>query len=247
MPVVGSRHPLWDEPQPLPVAAPGTDRATRALGVEGALEKEMPVTEGLDALPQDTLEIPEPTYLPFVVAVGVAIFFVGLLVEAAIVGVVGIIVGGVAIDAVALADRGGPPMTHAAVVPVVPVETAPATRGYSTAWWGMVVLITTEAMIFLVAALRVLLRAQQLDDVAARRHRAARAAAHDLLHRHPAREQHPDLLDGARARARAHAPGRGRAADQLRDGRRVPRQHRVRLPRTWGSAGATTRTRRSST
>jgi heme/copper-type cytochrome/quinol oxidase subunit 3 len=32
---------------------------------------------------------------------------------------------------------------------VVPVETAPATRGYSTAWWGMVVLITTEAMIFL--------------------------------------------------------------------------------------------------
>jgi cytochrome c oxidase subunit III len=37
----------------------------------------------------------------------------------------------------------------AAVVPVVPVETAPVTRGYSTAWWGMVVLITTEAMIFL--------------------------------------------------------------------------------------------------
>ena len=96
-PVVGSRHPLWDEPQPLPVAAPGPDHARRALGVEGALEKEMPVTEGLDALPQATLEIPEPTYLPFVVAVGIAIFFVGLLVEAAIVGVVGIIIGGIAI------------------------------------------------------------------------------------------------------------------------------------------------------
>ena len=96
-PVVSSRHPLWDEPQPLPVAAPGTDQATRALGVEGALEKEMPVTEGLDALPQATLEIPEPTYLPFVVAVGVAIFFVGLLVQAAIVGVVGIVVGAVAV------------------------------------------------------------------------------------------------------------------------------------------------------
>ena len=39
----------------------------------------------------------EPTYLPFVVAVGIAFFFVGLLVEAAIVGVVGIVVGGVAI------------------------------------------------------------------------------------------------------------------------------------------------------
>jgi heme/copper-type cytochrome/quinol oxidase subunit 3 len=34
-------------------------------------------------------------------------------------------------------------------VVAVPVETAPVTRGYSTAWWGMVVLITTEAMIFL--------------------------------------------------------------------------------------------------
>ena len=57
----------------------------------------MPVTEGLDALPQDTLGIPQPTYLPFVVAVGIAIFFVGLLVEAAIVGVVGLAFGGVAL------------------------------------------------------------------------------------------------------------------------------------------------------
>ena len=57
----------------------------------------MPVTEGLDARPQATLEIPEPTYLPFVVAVGVALFFVGLLVQAAIVGVVGIVVGAVAV------------------------------------------------------------------------------------------------------------------------------------------------------
>ena len=104
----------------------------------------------------------QPTYLPFVVAVGVAIFFVGLLVEAAIVGVVGARHRGRRAHAVDLADRGGPPMS-AAVAPVVPVETAPATRGYSTAWWGMVVLITTEGMIFLASALRVLLRAQQLD------------------------------------------------------------------------------------
>ena len=43
-------------------------------------------------------------------------------------------------------------MTQAVVpvVPVVPVETAPVNRGYPTAWWGMVVLIATEAMIFLV-------------------------------------------------------------------------------------------------
>jgi cytochrome c oxidase subunit III len=36
-------------------------------------------------------------------------------------------------------------VSHAAV----PIDLAPRTRGYSTAWWGMVVLITTEAMIFI--------------------------------------------------------------------------------------------------
>jgi cytochrome c oxidase subunit III len=38
----------------------------------------------------------------------------------------------------------------AAATTTARVETAPLTRGYSTAWWGMVVLITTEGMIFLV-------------------------------------------------------------------------------------------------
>jgi cytochrome c oxidase subunit I+III len=67
--------------------------STRALGVVGALEKDMPVTEGLDARPQDVLGIPEPTYLPFIAAVGIALLFVGLLVEAAIIGVVGVLIG----------------------------------------------------------------------------------------------------------------------------------------------------------
>jgi len=31
----------------------------------------------------------------------------------------------------------------------VPIETAPRTRGYSTAWWGMATLIITEAMVFI--------------------------------------------------------------------------------------------------
>src|SRR4051794_34242290 len=46
---------------------------------------------------------------------------------------------------VVVAHRRGPPVTQA----TVPVRTAPRRRGYSTAWWGMVMLITTEAMIFL--------------------------------------------------------------------------------------------------
>lgn len=33
--------------------------------------------------------------------------------------------------------------------PAVRIEPVPPTQGYPTAWWGMVVLITTEAMVFL--------------------------------------------------------------------------------------------------
>jgi cytochrome c oxidase subunit 1/cytochrome c oxidase subunit I+III len=96
MPVVTGRHPRWDEP-PAPAVVPADEPSTRALGVQGALDKEMPVTEGLDARPQDVLGIPSPTYLPFVAALGVAALFVGLLVEAAVVAAVGVLVGASAV------------------------------------------------------------------------------------------------------------------------------------------------------
>jgi cytochrome c oxidase subunit I+III len=96
IPIVNGRHPLWDA-QPAAVEVVDGQDSTRALGVVGALEKQMPVTEGLDAHPQDVLGIPEPTYLPFLAAVGVALLFVGLLVEAAIVGVVGVLIGAAAV------------------------------------------------------------------------------------------------------------------------------------------------------
>jgi heme/copper-type cytochrome/quinol oxidase subunit 1 len=96
IPVVNGRHPLWDDPPASVERVDGTP-ATRALGVVGALEKQMPVTEGLDARPQDVLGIPEPTYLPFITAVGIALLFVGLLVEAAVIGVVGVLIGAAAV------------------------------------------------------------------------------------------------------------------------------------------------------
>jgi heme/copper-type cytochrome/quinol oxidase subunit 1 len=96
IPVVESRHPLWDQ-DPMPVATSGSDPATRALGREGALRKETPLTTGLDADPAATMEVPDPTYLPLVLAAGIAIFVAGLLVEATLVVVLGAIVGGVGI------------------------------------------------------------------------------------------------------------------------------------------------------
>jgi cytochrome c oxidase subunit I+III len=92
IPIVNGRHPLWDDP-PSSVEVADGQASTRALGVVGALEKDMPVTEGLDARPQAVLGIPEPTYLPFIAAVGIALLFVGLLVEAAVIGVVGVLIG----------------------------------------------------------------------------------------------------------------------------------------------------------
>jgi cytochrome c oxidase subunit 1/cytochrome c oxidase subunit I+III len=90
IPVVASRHPLWDQ-KPLPYARSGTDPATRSLGEEGALLHETPETTGLDARPEASLPLPHPTYLPFVLAFGIAVFFVGLMIKATLVGGIGVL------------------------------------------------------------------------------------------------------------------------------------------------------------
>ncbi|MCU1426701.1 MAG: coxA1 [Actinomycetia bacterium] len=92
IPVVESRHPLWDQ-RPLPVAASGADEATRALGVEGAVDRATALTAGLGAEPAGSFDIPEETALPLWLALGIAVLFVGLLVKAALIGVIGLIVG----------------------------------------------------------------------------------------------------------------------------------------------------------
>ncbi|MDQ3354672.1 MAG: cytochrome ubiquinol oxidase subunit I, partial [Actinomycetota bacterium] len=91
IPVVTSRHPLWDQ-QPLPEATSGDDDATRSLGEGGALDRETPITTGLDAAPEETMAIPRETYLPFMLALGLAVLFVGLLVEAVVIGAAGLAV-----------------------------------------------------------------------------------------------------------------------------------------------------------
>jgi len=89
IPLVASRHPLWDQ-RPLPFAESGPEEDTSGLGSEGAVARETPVTSGIDTRPEGNLEIPHETYLPFVVALGLAALFVGLLIKAAVVGVVGV-------------------------------------------------------------------------------------------------------------------------------------------------------------
>ncbi len=89
IPLVASRHPLWDQ-HPLPFATSGDEPETKGLGIEGAVARETPVTSGIDTRPEGNLEIPHETYLPFVAALGLAVLFVGLLVQAIVVGVSGV-------------------------------------------------------------------------------------------------------------------------------------------------------------
>jgi cytochrome c oxidase subunit 1/cytochrome c oxidase subunit I+III len=89
IPLVASRHPLWDQ-RPLPFATSGDEPETGGLGAEGAVERETPITSGIDTRPEGNLEIPHETYLPFVLALGLAVLFVGLLVHALVVGALGV-------------------------------------------------------------------------------------------------------------------------------------------------------------
>jgi cytochrome c oxidase subunit I+III len=102
IPTVSSRHPLWDggAPPALPVLDDATDAsnpAVRSLALEGAFEKTSTITSGRDTRPSDVLEIPEQTVVPLVLAFGLAVFFMGLLIDAAVVGVVGIAIAVVAL------------------------------------------------------------------------------------------------------------------------------------------------------
>jgi Flp pilus assembly protein TadB len=61
------------------------------------MERETPFTEGLSGDPEAVMHIPHETYVPFVAAVGILVLFVGLLVKALLVGILGVILGVVGI------------------------------------------------------------------------------------------------------------------------------------------------------
>jgi Flp pilus assembly protein TadB len=69
------------------------DPALRSLGAVGTMARETPFIDGLNSQPEAVMAIPHETYVPFVAAVGIALFFVGLLIKAALVGVLGVVFG----------------------------------------------------------------------------------------------------------------------------------------------------------
>jgi cytochrome c oxidase subunit 1/cytochrome c oxidase subunit I+III len=92
IPAISSRHPLWEggAPPALPGTAADGNESVRSLAVTGGLEKTTPISSGRDTRPSEVLEVPEETAVPLAVAFGVAVFFVGLIIDASVVGVLGV-------------------------------------------------------------------------------------------------------------------------------------------------------------
>jgi hypothetical protein len=86
VPVVYSRHPLWEGGAPAAVPAEEDeeqlDDRVRTFAASGALAKTTPVTSGRDTLPHEVLDIPKESWLPFTIAVGLFFIFLALLIKA---------------------------------------------------------------------------------------------------------------------------------------------------------------------
>ena len=111
VPVVSSRHPLWDE-QPLPVVLPtppaGAMAATAeepvdhapggdSVGLVGMGERDMAETTVFDAEPEGAWPVPPDSYLPFFAAIAILVLVIGLLVDALVIGIAGALMGVVAL------------------------------------------------------------------------------------------------------------------------------------------------------
>jgi heme/copper-type cytochrome/quinol oxidase subunit 1 len=103
IPVVESRHPLWEGgvapaiPALADVDGHAVEPSVQSLALEGAFDKTSTVTSGRDTRPEDVLDIPEPTVVPLVLAFGLLVFFIGLLIDAGAVGIVGVVLAGAAL------------------------------------------------------------------------------------------------------------------------------------------------------
>jgi len=83
IPLVRSRHPLWDA---APLELAGDGEAAHGVDRTGALARATPVLSGMETEPEGELAIPRPSWRPVAVALAIAMVFVGLLIEAVVVG-----------------------------------------------------------------------------------------------------------------------------------------------------------------
>jgi cytochrome c oxidase subunit I+III len=141
LPVIGSRHPLWEDR-----LNEGASRSILARGPVLADGRETFATTPLDAEPAAIMRMPEDTYIPLALAVSLGVVAYGLLFSLLWLAALGVI--GTAVSAIAwlwpdaATARAGTMATEFGDLPVG------ASGRHSVGWWGMVAVVTTEGAFF---------------------------------------------------------------------------------------------------
>jgi heme/copper-type cytochrome/quinol oxidase subunit 3 len=142
LPVIGSRHPLWEDR-----LDEGTSRSILTRGPTLVNARETFATTPLDAEPTAIMRMPDDTLVPLVLAVCVGVIAYGLLFSQLWLAALGAI--GVAATAIAwlwpsaATQFIGEQDTEFGALP------AGASGRHSVGWWGMVCLVVTEAAFFI--------------------------------------------------------------------------------------------------
>ncbi|HVX38068.1 MAG TPA: cytochrome c oxidase subunit I [Gemmatimonadaceae bacterium] len=141
LPEIASRHPLWEDR-----LAEGSGRSILAKGPVLAEGRETLSTTPLDAEPTAIMRMPEDSYAPLVLAIGVGVIAYGLLFHLLWLAGLGAI--GTAIAAIAwlwpdeATAYEGTTSTEFGELPVG------ASGRHSVGWWGIVGVIATEGAFF---------------------------------------------------------------------------------------------------
>lgn len=141
MPVVGSRHPLWEDRLP----AEGTGASILDGGAVLDTGRETFGTSVLDGDPTTVMQMPEDSPWPLVLAVSLTAACYGLLLPSNILTIAGFgvalvsVIGWLSPAAGLVTDRAD------TVFGALPIN---GTGHYSAAWWGMVCVIATEGSFF---------------------------------------------------------------------------------------------------
>lgn len=138
IPVVHSRHPLWDERTDWETFSVSTDRR-ETLG-----------TTVISAVPEQRVVLPGPTIIPFLAALAVAFTFVALMIDLWLVPV-GAVLTVIALVAWNWPNKKEQDIDWATAGPegALPVSTIISSKGSQPPfWWGMILLIIIEAVVF---------------------------------------------------------------------------------------------------
>jgi cytochrome c oxidase subunit I+III len=146
LPVVHSRHPLWDQ-RSLRPEHPDAARELRTLDAAPGGWRGSLCVSVLDARPVAVVHMPTSSYWPLVLAVGFVFLFTAALLDSLLLAGIGMLVSGVALtgwfwpmrsQALALRER----RTDAGEDGELPLAVSgPSSNG----WWGTLVLIATLA------------------------------------------------------------------------------------------------------